>query len=150
MELHSAGAKAFISGAGVSDVYLVMARTGAPGPKGISAFIVEKVLPTQQADLKNERADSARKLSLVSPQKGIRSAKGATSAYGPMCDLRSTCAGTWPWCIVTNTQPVLMVEVANDGLGAWLLVHTISFGLVKNIYILNVSGYQDHTYDAGW
>ncbi len=56
MELRSAGAKAFISGAGVSDVYLVMARTGAPGPKGISAFIVEKVLPTQQADLKDERA----------------------------------------------------------------------------------------------
>jgi alkylation response protein AidB-like acyl-CoA dehydrogenase len=36
------GSKAFISGAGVSDVYVVMARTGAPGPKGISAFVVEK------------------------------------------------------------------------------------------------------------
>lgn len=36
------GAKAFISGAGVSDAYLVMARTGAAGPKGISCFLVEK------------------------------------------------------------------------------------------------------------
>lgn len=39
------GAKAFISGAGESDVYLVMARTGEDGPKGISAFIVEKDTP---------------------------------------------------------------------------------------------------------
>ncbi len=36
------GSKAFISGGGVSDVYLVMARTGAPGPKGITAFLVDK------------------------------------------------------------------------------------------------------------
>lgn len=36
------GVKQFISGAGSSDVYVVMARTGANGPKGISAFIVEK------------------------------------------------------------------------------------------------------------
>jgi alkylation response protein AidB-like acyl-CoA dehydrogenase len=39
------GSKAFISGGGVSDVYVVMARTGAPGPKGISAFVVEKGTP---------------------------------------------------------------------------------------------------------
>lgn len=36
------GSKAFISGGGVSDVYLVMARTGGEGPKGISCFLVEK------------------------------------------------------------------------------------------------------------
>ncbi len=35
------GAKAFISGGGYSDAYIVMARTGGKGPKGISAFIVE-------------------------------------------------------------------------------------------------------------
>jgi alkylation response protein AidB-like acyl-CoA dehydrogenase len=35
------GSKAFISGGSVSDVYLVMARTGAEGPKGISAFLVD-------------------------------------------------------------------------------------------------------------
>ncbi len=34
------GAKAFISGAGDTDALVVMARTGGPGPKGISAFIV--------------------------------------------------------------------------------------------------------------
>ena len=39
------GVKQFISGAGVSDVYVVMARTGADGPRGISAFIVEKDTP---------------------------------------------------------------------------------------------------------
>ncbi|MHA0285847.1 acyl-CoA dehydrogenase family protein [Mycobacterium sp. C3-094] len=39
------GVKQFISGAGSSDVYVVMARTGAEGPKGISAFIVEKDTP---------------------------------------------------------------------------------------------------------
>jgi alkylation response protein AidB-like acyl-CoA dehydrogenase len=39
------GSKAFISGAGVSDLYLVMARTGEEGPRGISALLVEKDQP---------------------------------------------------------------------------------------------------------
>jgi alkylation response protein AidB-like acyl-CoA dehydrogenase len=43
------GVKQFISGAGVSDVYVVMARTGSqetqPGHRGISAFVVEKDTP---------------------------------------------------------------------------------------------------------
>lgn len=39
------GAKAFISGGGASDLYLVMARTGGPGPDGISALLVEKGTP---------------------------------------------------------------------------------------------------------
>ena len=39
------GVKQFISGAGTSDVYVVMARTGADGPRGISAFVVEKDTP---------------------------------------------------------------------------------------------------------
>ncbi|WP_309133207.1 acyl-CoA dehydrogenase family protein [Brevibacterium sp.] len=36
------GVKQFISGAGTSETYLVMARSGQDGPRGISAFIVEK------------------------------------------------------------------------------------------------------------
>ncbi|TPJ80111.1 isobutyryl-CoA dehydrogenase [Mesorhizobium sp. B2-6-2] len=36
------GAKQFISGAGDSDLYVVMARTGSDGPKGISTFVVLK------------------------------------------------------------------------------------------------------------
>lgn len=36
------GSKAFISGAGASDIYVVMARTGEDGPRGVSAFVVEK------------------------------------------------------------------------------------------------------------
>ncbi len=39
------GSKAFISGAGVSDIYVVMVRTGEAGPKGISTFVVEKGTP---------------------------------------------------------------------------------------------------------
>ena len=39
------GVKQFISGAGVSDVYVIMARTGADGPRGISAFIIGKGTP---------------------------------------------------------------------------------------------------------
>ena len=35
------GSKAFISGAGTSDIYVVMVRTGGPGPKGVSALVVE-------------------------------------------------------------------------------------------------------------
>jgi alkylation response protein AidB-like acyl-CoA dehydrogenase len=39
------GAKAFISGGGVSDVYVCMVRTGVAGPKGISCIVVEKGTP---------------------------------------------------------------------------------------------------------
>lgn len=39
------GAKQFISGAGSSDLYLVMARTGEDGPGGISAFLLPKDTP---------------------------------------------------------------------------------------------------------
>jgi alkylation response protein AidB-like acyl-CoA dehydrogenase len=35
------GTKAFISGGGYSDAYIVMARSGEAGPRGISAFILE-------------------------------------------------------------------------------------------------------------
>ena len=36
------GTKQFISGSGVNEIYVVMARTGDDGPKGISCFVVEK------------------------------------------------------------------------------------------------------------
>lgn len=36
------GTKSFISGGGYSDAYIVMARTGGPGPKGISALVIEE------------------------------------------------------------------------------------------------------------
>ncbi len=39
------GAKAFISGGGDTDVLIVMARTGAGGPGGVSAFVVDAKLP---------------------------------------------------------------------------------------------------------
>jgi alkylation response protein AidB-like acyl-CoA dehydrogenase len=39
------GTKAFISGAGTSDLYLVLCRTGEAGPDGISALVVPKDTP---------------------------------------------------------------------------------------------------------
>ncbi len=39
------GAKAFISGAGVSHVYVVMARSGGEGPGGVSTFVVDLGTP---------------------------------------------------------------------------------------------------------
>lgn len=39
------GSKAFISGAGTSDLYVVMVRTGGDGPKGVSTVLVEKDTP---------------------------------------------------------------------------------------------------------
>lgn len=39
------GTKQFISGGGVNDIYVVMVRTGAEGPKGISCLVVEKDTP---------------------------------------------------------------------------------------------------------
>ena len=39
------GSKAFISGGGENEIYVTMARTGAEGPKGISALVIEKDMP---------------------------------------------------------------------------------------------------------
>jgi alkylation response protein AidB-like acyl-CoA dehydrogenase len=39
------GAKQFISGAGFSDIYVTLVRTGGDGPKGISCIVVEKDTP---------------------------------------------------------------------------------------------------------
>ncbi len=39
------GSKAFISGGGLSDIYVVMVRTGEDGPRGISCLVVEKDTP---------------------------------------------------------------------------------------------------------
>lgn len=39
------GSKAFISGGGVSDVYVTMVRTGGDGPRGITCIAVEKDTP---------------------------------------------------------------------------------------------------------
>ena len=39
------GSKAFISGAGVSEVYAVMVRTGGEGPGGISTLLIDKDTP---------------------------------------------------------------------------------------------------------
>lgn len=39
------GSKAFISGGGENEVYVVMVRTGADGPKGISCLVIDKDMP---------------------------------------------------------------------------------------------------------
>ncbi|MBO9380645.1 acyl-CoA dehydrogenase [Sphingomonas histidinilytica] len=39
------GSKAFISGGGENEVYVVMVRTGEDGPKGISCLVIDKDMP---------------------------------------------------------------------------------------------------------
>jgi hypothetical protein len=73
------GVKQFISGAGTSALYIVMARTGAAGPRGITAFLVpgdaaglsfglnEKKMgwnaqPTSQVVLRNVRVPASSRL----------------------------------------------------------------------------------------
>jgi alkylation response protein AidB-like acyl-CoA dehydrogenase len=49
------GGKAFISGAGSTDVLVVMCRTGGPGPSGISTLLVEADSPGIQYGKKEEK-----------------------------------------------------------------------------------------------
>jgi len=73
------GVKQFISGAGSTHVYIVMARTGGSGPDGISAFVVERddsglsfgpnekkmgwnAQPTRQVVLEGVRIPASRRL----------------------------------------------------------------------------------------
>lgn len=49
------GQKAFISGGGESDIYVVMCRTGGEGPKGISSLVVQKDTPGVSFGKKEEK-----------------------------------------------------------------------------------------------
>ena len=49
------GTKAYISGEGESDVYLVMCRTGDQTPRGISCILVEKDSPGLSFGKKEEK-----------------------------------------------------------------------------------------------
>ena len=49
------GQKAFISGGGESDIYVVMCRTGGEGPKGISSLVVPKDTPGLSFGKKEEK-----------------------------------------------------------------------------------------------
>ena len=49
------GSKMFISGAGSTDVLVVMARTGGPGPKGVSAFVLPANAPGVQYGKKEKK-----------------------------------------------------------------------------------------------
>lgn len=49
------GSKMFISGAGSTQVLVVMARTGGPGPKGVSAFVVPADAPGVQYGKKEKK-----------------------------------------------------------------------------------------------
>ena len=66
------GTKAFISGGGVSDLYLVMARTGQPGHKGISAFLVQKVLVNAMT-APNVKSDATQRHSVLSVKQVVAS-----------------------------------------------------------------------------
>ncbi len=49
------GSKAFISGAGATDMYVVMVRTGEDGPGGISCLLVDKDTPNLSFDGKEQK-----------------------------------------------------------------------------------------------
>ncbi|KYR02472.1 hypothetical protein DLAC_11472 [Tieghemostelium lacteum] len=49
------GSKAFISGGGDAEIYLIMCRTGKEGPKGISCILVEKDTPGLSFGKKEEK-----------------------------------------------------------------------------------------------
>uniref|UniRef100_A0A671WPR4 short-chain 2-methylacyl-CoA dehydrogenase n=1 Tax=Sparus aurata TaxID=8175 RepID=A0A671WPR4_SPAAU len=52
------GSKAFISGGGDTDIYVVMCRTGGKGPKGISCLVVEKETPGLSFGKKEKKVES--------------------------------------------------------------------------------------------
>src|SRR5690554_1832544 len=49
------GSKAFISGGGDTDLLMVMARTGGPGPRGVSAFVIPADTPGISYGRKEEK-----------------------------------------------------------------------------------------------
>ena len=51
------GQKQFISGAGAGDLYVVMVRTGGPGPSGISTLVVPGGTPASRSAPTNARWD---------------------------------------------------------------------------------------------
>lgn len=111
------GVKQFISGAGESDVYVVMARTGDKGPKGITAIVVpaeteglsfganEKKMgwnaqPTRQVVFENARVPVANRLGdegtgFTIAMKGLNGGRlnmGACSLGGAQWALETTVA----------------------------------------------------------
>jgi len=56
------GSKAFISGAGASDIYVVMARTGEGGAKGVSAFVGWNAQPTAQVNFDDCRVPAENRI----------------------------------------------------------------------------------------
>ena len=50
------GTKFWITHGGYADIYVVMARTGGPGPRGISAFLVPGDTPGVSFGKKEEKA----------------------------------------------------------------------------------------------
>jgi len=82
------GSKAFISGGGYSDAYIVMARTDDAGPKGISALIVEDGTPGLSfgglEDKMGWRAQPTRQVQLddcAVPQANLLGEEGRGFAY---------------------------------------------------------------------
>src|SRR3546814_8593287 len=57
------GSKAFISGGGASDLYLVMCRTGGPGAEGISALLVPRATPGLRSEEHTSELQSLMRIS---------------------------------------------------------------------------------------
>jgi len=65
------GSKAFISGGGESDIYVVMCRTGGQGPKGISCIVVEKGTPGLSFGKKEKKEEILTDLVVTTRMKSI-------------------------------------------------------------------------------
>ncbi|WP_226780646.1 acyl-CoA dehydrogenase family protein [Oceaniglobus trochenteri] len=82
------GSKAFISGGGYCDAYIVMCRTGAEGPRGISAVLVEDATPGLSFGAKEDkmgwRSQSTRQVQLDDcdiPAENLLGAEGMGFTY---------------------------------------------------------------------
>jgi acyl-CoA dehydrogenase len=98
------GCKTFISNAGLADFYVVFARTGAPGAKGLSAFIVDADTPG---------LDASEQLPTISPHP-IGSVRFSSCRVPAECRLGEEGQG---FAIAMGTLDVFRVSVGAAALG---------------------------------
>jgi acyl-CoA dehydrogenase len=98
------GTKTFISNAGLADFYVVFARTGAPGAKGLSAFIVDADTPG---------LDASEQLPTISPHP-IGSVRLSSCRVPSDCRLGEEGQG---FAIAMGTLDVFRVSVGAAALG---------------------------------
>ena len=135
------GSKAFISGGGESDVYLIMTRTGEAGPKGkllpgehvadsvggnsvvagITCFLVEKDSPGLSFGAKERKV-------------GAQSSQSAYHILYQLVKFLTPC----PWQLGWNSQPTRMVIMEDVRVPAGNMVGELGKGF--NIAMSGING----------